>query len=154
LNAIGLIVGGLSPGQFLSEVWHVDVPWNATENSAVKVFGPGEFGCAWFASSTPIQRYIKGLDFGLSVEWRAAFERMLGRPITAAEQAEFAEIANRYEYRIPTDSMPIQVGIECARFLVSMVIGHYRFTERDPIVGGKAKIGVVTYKQESFQLLD
>jgi hypothetical protein len=153
-GSLGLIVGGLSPGQFLSEVWHVNIPWNNTENSAARVFGPGEFGCGWFASSTPIQRYIKGIDYGMSAEWHAATERILGRPLTDEEQGQFREIASRYEYRIPTDSMPIRVGIECARFLVSLVIGHYRFTERDPIVGGKAKIGVVTYRQESFQLLD
>jgi hypothetical protein len=153
-GSLGLIIGGLSPGQFLSEVWHVNIPWNNTENSAVRVFGPGEFGCAWFASSTPIQRYIKGIDYNFLAEWTALIEQLLARPITAAEQAQFRQIAEKYEYRIPTDSMPIQVRIECARFLVSLVIGHYRFTERDPIVGGKAKIGVVTYKQESFRLLD
>lgn len=153
-GSLGIIVGGIGPGQFLSEVWHIVIPWHNTENSAVRMFGPGDFGCAWFASSKPIQRYIKGMDFDLLQEFRTIFEGILGRPLTAAESDQFEVAAGRYEYHIPTDSMPIQMGVECARFLVSFVIGHYRFTERDPIVGGRAKIGVVTYKQESFRLLD
>ena len=153
-GSLGIIVGGLAPGQFLSEVWHIDIPWNNTENSAVRMFGPGEFGCAWFASSKPIHRYIKGIDYDLWVDLNARIEQILARPLTADENAQLAAVTAKHEYRIPTDSMPIQVGIECARFLVSLVIGHYRFTERDPIVGGRAKIGVVTYKQESFRLLD
>lgn len=150
----GLLVGGFSPSAFLSEAWEILIPWNSSPNSARQVFGPGQFGCAWFATSAPIHRYLKGIDRDLLLEWFDTVEKILGRPLTDQEATTFNDITSQHEYRLKTDSMPIQAGIDCARFLVSLVINHYRFASRDPIVGGKPKIGVVTYRAESFRLLD
>lgn len=48
----------------------------------------------------------------------------------------------------------LKSGIACAKFLVDFVLGHYRFAETHPIVGGKSRIGTVTYSQNAFQILD
>lgn len=57
-GTLGLIVGGFSPNAFLSEAWHVIIPWHDQSQSAVNVYAPGNFGTAWFATSDQIQRYI------------------------------------------------------------------------------------------------
>jgi len=43
---------------------------------------------------------------------------------------------------------------EFARWLVDFVLGHYRFAETHPIVGGKTKIGVVAYDHAAFRILE
>jgi hypothetical protein len=151
---LGLIVGGFSSGGFQSELWQIVVPRHATENSAVTVYPAGEFGVAWFASAAPITRYIKGIDTVVSSRIRSLFQEILGREMATEEIERFADILSQAEYPILTAGMPIQSGIACARFLVDFVLGHYRFSETHPIVGGKARIGTVTYSQNAFQILD
>lgn len=149
---LGLIVGGFSPGEFLSEAWEFRIPWHSAPNSAIQVCGPGNFLVAWFASFDPIERYLVGYDRNLMQELSAYVEGILGRPFTPAENAGFAPIRDKYSYRLSLDSMPINAGIEYVKFLVQLVIQHHRFTSPHPIVGGRAKIGVVTYKDDFRQI--
>jgi hypothetical protein len=151
---LGLVVGGFSSGAFLSEVWQVHIPDNNQPSSGRRIYGQGDFGVSWHATSAPIQRYLKGIDFGMLADLEALVERIVGRPFSADEQKEVADIIGRYQYRFVYDSMPIQSAISCVRFLVDMVISHFRFVQGDSVVGGKPKLGVVTYKGEKFQLLD
>jgi hypothetical protein len=53
----------------------------------------------------------------------------------------------QHRYAFSFDGMPIQSGIDCAKFLVNIVLGHYRFVETHPIVGGKTIVGVVTLRR-------
>jgi hypothetical protein len=152
-GALGLIVGGFSPGAFLSEVWQILIPWHDQPNSGTQVYGQGQFGSAWFATSEPIQRYIKGIDPGLTNEILNFIKQTLGRDLTAAESDDFAKLLKNYECATKIDGMPIKAGVDYVRFLVNLVINHYRFAATHPIVGGKAKLGVVTYRQDSFRFL-
>ncbi len=153
-GTLGILVGGFSPNEFLSEAWEIQLPLHAAANSARRVCAPGEFLVAWFATFGPIERYLYGMDRNLLVETSAYVEGLLGRAMTQEEIDAYAPIRDKYAYRIMLDSMPIQTGIDYVRFLVQLVIQHYRFTSTHPVVGGRAKLGVVTYKQESFRLLE
>jgi len=95
-----------------------------------------------------------GFDRGLLGELSTFVEGVLGLPLAQEEINRFAAVREKYGYRISLDSMPIQAGIEYVRFLVQLVIQHYRFTSPHPVVGGRAKLGVVTYKEENFRLLE
>jgi hypothetical protein len=151
---LGLVVGGFSSGSLQSELWEIVIPDHSTENSATRHFGPGQYGCRWFALAAPIERYANALDPTLSVKLKDVFEEILGRALTTDDQAKFAAAIQECRYSFQFNGMPIQSGIDCARFLVDMVIGHYRFAETHPVVGGKAKIGVVTYDQDAFRILE
>jgi hypothetical protein len=153
-GALGLIVGGFSPDAFLSEVWEVVLPVHDTAYSAREIYKPGEYGSAWFAMSEPIQRYIKGSAPNLIYDIVAFAKKVAGRDLDQAEVDELFGLLRSYEYPAKVDGMPIRAGIDYVRFLVNLAINHYRFAATHPIVGGKAKLGVVTYAQESFQLLD
>ena len=153
-GTLGLIVGGFSPHAFLSEAWDIQIPSHREPQSARQICGPGNFIVAWFASFAPIERYIMGYDRGLLNETSTFIEGLLGRPLAAEEIERFAPIREKYSYHIMLDSMPIQVGMDYVRFLVQLAIQHYRFASPHPVVGGKAKLGVVTYKEENFRLLE
>lgn len=151
---MGLIVGGFSPGAFLSEAWHIQIPIHSEAGSAIQVCGPGSFQVAWFATFIPIERYIMGFDRNLLGEITTFIEGLLHRHLTADEISSFGPIRDKYTYRIMLDSMPIQAGIDYVRFLVQLAIQHHHFVSSHPVVGGKAKLGVVTYKQENFRILE
>lgn len=153
-GVLGIIVGGFSPNEFLSEAWEIQIPLHATPNSARQVCARGTFLVAWFATFAPIERYLCGMDRDLLVETSNFIEGLLGRPLTQEEINAYVPIRDKYAYRIMLDSMPIQTGIEYVRFLVQLVIQHYHFTSTHPVVGGRAKLGVVTYKEENFRLLE
>ena len=153
-GALGLVVGGFPAGSLQSELWEIIVPAHATQGSARQIYGVGKYGYAWFASSVPINRYLKGIDIGLLGRLQDLYEGMLGRALTPEEVSPFISAIGEYEYQIKTDGMPIQSGIACARFLVDFVLGHYRFAETHPIVGGKTTIGVVAYDHSSFRILE
>ncbi|MBZ5695958.1 MAG: hypothetical protein LAN36_11445 [Acidobacteriia bacterium] len=151
---LGLIVGGYSPGAFLSEAWHIQIPVDAAPNSSTRLCGPGSFQVNWFATFIPIERYLLGYDRNLLSEIFDFVVELLGRQLTPEEIARFAPIRDKYGYRIMLDSMPIQAGIDYVRFLVQLAIQHHHFASPHPVVGGKAKLGLVTYKEERFRLLD
>jgi hypothetical protein len=151
---LGLVVGGFSSGAFQSELWEIVIPSQASENSARQVWAMGVYGIAWFASAMPINRYIKGYDWQLVDRLETVFKGMLGRDLTQDEANQFLTVFGEQEYHIKTDGMPIQSGIACAKFLVDFVLGHYRFAETHPIVGGNTKIGVVAYDHSAFRILE
>jgi hypothetical protein len=153
-GALGLVVGGFSSGAFQSELWEIVIPANESENSARCVCQAGAIGVAWFASALPINRYLKGFDWQMVSKLEAFFKGLLGRDLTQDELQQAITILGEAEFHIRTDGMPIQSGIDCARFLVEFVLGHYRFAETHPIVGGKAKIGVVAYGHSAFRILE
>jgi len=151
---LGLIVGGYSPGGFLSEAWEIRIPTHADPNSVRQICAPGTFLVAWFATCAPIERYLFGYDRGLLLDTSKFMEEIIGRPLTQEEIDRYTPIRDKHAYSIPVDYMPIQTGIEYVRFLVQLVIQHYRFTSTHAVVGGRDKIGVVTYKEEKFQILE
>jgi len=151
---LGLVVGGFSEGRYLSEVWNITVPVHEKPGSAQQVREPGNFGSQWFALFGPIQRYIKGVDDALLAELARHFEQKLGRALDRAENAEIRSLVAKFEYKIPFPAMPLAEGIAHTRFLVELVINHHRFALGAPVVGGKARLGMVTYREAAFQLLD
>ena len=150
---LGFAVGGFSDTAYLSEIWEVLIPFHNTPNSAKLLRGQGDFGGAWFALHEPIFRYEKGYDRRLLNELKAYFVRIRGTNFTPQEEIDIANILQKYEHQIPFPAMPLQEGVAHARFLVEMVINHHRFAVGAPVVGGKACVGLVTYKGEKFQLL-
>lgn len=153
-GVLGFIVAGFSPGQYLSEAWHLQLPWNNDPNSAEHICAPGNFQVSWYATFGPIERYIKGCDRNLFAEMTTLAATIAGRLLTEEEVNQFVEIVDKHSYRAFLDSMPVQAGIDYVRFLVNLVIEHYRLISQHPIVGGKPKIGVVTYKGEKFKLIE
>lgn len=152
--AFGLVVGGFSYGAFLSEVWNIIIPHHDIKDKLIKSRPQGEFGTNWFAMYEPIRRYIKGFDPQLMGEVEKFFISMLGRPLSQDERKKFEEILNKHEFQIPFPAMPIEEGVNHTRFLVELVINHHRYAVGAPVVGGKAKIGKVTYKSGSFEIMD
>lgn len=152
--SFGLAVGGFSNGAYLSEVWHITIPLHEKPNSAELTRPQGQFGTNWFAMFGPIQRYIKGFDAGLLNEVGGYIVRILGRPLSQTEQEDISKILLKHEYQIPFGGMPMEEGIKHTRFLVELVIQHHRFAVGAPVVGGRTKIGKVTYRGDDFAILD
>jgi hypothetical protein len=153
-GSLGLVVGGFSQGSFQSELWEIVIPKHETAGSARCVFAKGAIGLSWFASAQPINRYLKGFDWQVLGKIDTFLKTTLGRDLTQAEIQQLTASLGECEYHVQTDGMPIQSGIDCARFFVEFVLGHYRFAETHPIVGGKTKIGVVAYGHSAFRILE
>jgi len=151
---LGLIVGGFSAESPLSEVHHIVVPTHAHEGSAQLSRGRGDFGANWFAMFEPIRRYTKGIDAGLIDQLLTWFQDLRGAPITPEEIQHVGSLLLPFEYQIPFAAMPLQEGLAYVRFLVEIVINHHRFSVGAPVVGGRAKIGRVSYTGTEFQILD
>ena len=151
-GVLGLVVGGFSHQAFQSEVWEIQIPVHLEPYSAIQQSARGEYGFTWYASSVPISRYLKGFDTGLMSRLLDLFIEIVGRPFTDEESEKFRKVLRSGEYSVVVSGMPIQSGIDCAKFLVNFVLGHYRFAETHPIVGGKPIIGVVSYDQDAFRI--
>ena len=87
-GTLGFVVGGFSAGAFQSELWEIIIPQHEIPNSSRQIYAPGQFGYAWFASSIPIQRYLKGIDLGL-------LDRLDGVFITQVVQFATAQLGLR-----------------------------------------------------------
>jgi hypothetical protein len=150
---LGLVIGGFSGSEYLSEVWHVLIPHQSAPGTAVRVRGKGEFGTNWFAMYGPVQRYLKGFDPQGAEELLVAFKGILGRDLTSAEIDSLRNVFAKHEYQIPFQAMPMKEGIQHVKFLVELAINHHRFAVGAPVVGGKVGLGMVTYRGEGFRLI-
>ena len=150
----GLVVGGFSSGAYLSEVWAIDIPQHDQPQSAECQREQGQFGTNWFASAEPIVRYFKGYDPVLMNNVLTHISSLTEKAFSQEELEGILSIMDQHEYQVPYMAMPIEEGIAQTRFLVEMVINHHKFSIGAPIVGGKANLGMVTYKGGKFQLLD
>lgn len=151
---LGLVIGGFSSGAYLSEVWEIYIPRDDAVGSAKQRRKQGNFGTNWFSLYTPIQRYMKGIDVDLLNELMAHCEKLHGSPYSDEEKKELSGIIKKYDYTLPFAAMPIQEGVAYTRFLVEFVINHYRYISGHEVVGGKSRLGMVTYRGGDFQLLD
>lgn len=152
--SLGLAVGGFSGTEPFSEVWEIAIPSHNVPNSATQWCHPKEFRCVWFALNEPIIRYTWGYDRRLIKELNDYITKLRGTPLNKTEGSEIEGIMKKFEYQIPCGAMPIQEGIAYVRFQVELVINHHRFALGAPIVGGDARIGIVTYKDKKFQIIE
>jgi|SRR5215216_1854313 len=151
---LGLVVAGYSFGDYLSEVWHIQIPQHGEPGGAELSREQGNFGLHWWGAYGPIQRYALGYDDNLKEDHKSYFQELLGRGFTPEESHELDDIFARYGYEIYSGAMPMREGIEYIRWLVELVVNHYRFIEEQPmIVGGAVNVGLVTYTEEKFRIL-
>jgi hypothetical protein len=155
---LGLVVGGFSPKEYLSEVWNIEIPFHDQPGSATQARQQGNFGSNWYAMFEPIRRYTLGYDPALVDELMGYFTNLRGgQQFAPGEVDQVRQILGHYSYTIPFDAMPMQEGVEYTRWLVEMAINHHRYTIGSPtgapVVGGEVRIGTVTYRGERFELL-
>lgn len=151
---LGFAVGGFSSGSYLSEIWEIKIPFDDKPYSCTLWCGEGDFRPVWFSLNEAIVRYQLGYDRNLIAELKQYFEQLRGSPFTHKENAAITDILNRHQYMIPFGVVPLAEGVAYVKFAVEMVINQYRFAMGAPIVGGKAQVGLVTYKGEQFQILE
>jgi hypothetical protein len=133
-------------------VWEVVIPVHDKAKTARKVRGQGEYGSNWFAMYEPIRRYVLGFD-AQSLQSLIDYFVKRSHPLSAAEEDEVRQLLGKREYPIPFAAMPMEEGVNHARFLVELVINHHRFALGAPVVGGSVRLGKVTYRGEPFQLV-
>jgi hypothetical protein len=153
IPVLGVVVGGFSDGAFQSEVWEISVPLHSTTDSATCWRQQGDFGTNWFAMFGPIARYMKGYDpelLGEVIDYVVSARG--GLLLDPQESAHLQGILNSHEYQIPFALMPIEEGIEHTRFLAELVVSHHRYAVGAPVVGGRVKVGSVTYRGGRFQI--
>jgi hypothetical protein len=158
---LGMVIGGFSSGQYLPELWHVLIPYHAQPNSAQHRLPRGHIGVMWYSMYEPIVRYINGYDQEMVTELTTYVQGLLGREFTPAETDALAAIRGKYQYTVSFSSMPIEQGIEYVRFLVDLAIKHFHFSSgmshqpfTEKVVGGRSRLGLVTYKADRFRILD
>lgn len=151
---LGIVVGGFSAGEYLSEVWQVILPRDNVPQSADQRRGKGQFGANWFALFEPIRRYFKGYDPALLDSVIKFCETKLKAPLSADEKKELHQLVQGFEYQVPFAAMPMEEGVRHVRFLVELVINHHRFALGAPVVGGQVRIGKVTYRGEKFEIIE
>jgi hypothetical protein len=153
IPAFGFVIGGFSYGAYLSEIWSATIPMNQQPGSAQQLRGQGNFGTNWFAMFEPIRRYLKGIDQAVLASILTWAQGLLQRPLDPPEVQALITAINGHEYQIPVAAMPMSEGVAFTRFLVDLVISHHKFAIGAAVVGGKARIGRVTYRGERFQIL-
>ncbi|MCH7613639.1 MAG: hypothetical protein IIB45_09820 [Candidatus Marinimicrobia bacterium] len=149
----GLIIGGFSPGEYLSEVRLIVIPKHDEINSTEIIRQQGSFGTNWFATFEPIRRYFMGYDSNLINDILRFITKDLNRSLNSDEKKQFSSLIGKHEYKVPFNAMPIDEGINHIRFLVELVINHHKFTIGAPVVGGRVNIGMVSYNGRGFQII-
>jgi hypothetical protein len=149
---LGLVIGGFAKSSYRPEIWNIIIPRHDTANSASQIAAQGTIGAIRFAMHEPISRYMDGYAPGLLTAL-ADYVGTIRAPFTAPELQAFRDEAAKFNYPIVFAGMPIEQGVDYVRFLVELVIGHYKYVSGAAIVGGQSRIGLVTYRGGSFSIL-
>lgn len=133
---LGIQVGGYSsdaffPDQFVFQIPHSTSIERIRENNPD---GSQNFGANWFGQTDAITRMYKGFDP------RAVNEIAQG---TESDQNTIREILQRFEYPVLFDGMPLQDAIDFVLWLISLVIGRFRFVIGVPTCAGDIDIAVI-----------
>jgi len=150
---LGFAVGGFSTDAYLSEVWNIVIPQHDKRSSSTQMTGPGDFRPSWYSLCEPIVRYHHGYDNRILGGILDYFTQIRGKPLTKKENDGIQNVIRQYEYRIPFGAIPLGEAIAYVKFLVELVINHYRFAIGAPVVGGRIQLGLVSYRGKKFRIL-
>jgi hypothetical protein len=149
---LGIVLAGYSPGDSLTEVWEVQVPYHREAADIKQVRPKGKFGTNWFGQYFGISRFVKGFDPALMNDVVGYFVENCGVKVDKQLEEGLGQVLAKHEYRMPFDAMPLIEGIDHVRFLLDMVINQHRYVIGAPVCGGNVRIAVVTKK--GFKLLE
>ena len=148
--SFGFVLGGYSANSYSGETWHVFIP---TNKESVQLRKPGDHSFNWFGNIDPINRYLKGYSDNMIDELRKYIELGRGKPFSDQEKQDIDRIIDKSEYLMPATAMPLTVGVELVRFLVSLSINYHRFAIGPAYVAGGPKIGIANYTGGQFEIL-
>ncbi len=150
---IGLVVAGISPNQYLSEIWQILIPIKDPNKAIIKIRERGSFGANWFGQIEPLTRLIKGSSNALPNSILDYLIRKHNISFDNNDRVQIKEIIKRFEYKIPYQAMPIQEGIAHVKYMLDVVIGQTRFVIGAPICGSPIRIGVIRRGETIFKFI-
>lgn len=148
---LGLMVGGFSPDEYLSEIWDVGVHSQSLQEGVKQTREPGEFGSSWRGEIEGVRRFHKGFSFGHLDKVISTILDHFEVEMDPDLEQEIHSIVQSAEYIIPWGGMPLQGGIEYVQFCLDVMINQTRFVIGAPTCGGNVRIGVV--ERENFEFV-
>lgn len=150
LPGFGFVIGGYSANVYWPEVLHVFVP---TTVKPEIMRAQRDLNLNWFGFSEPLERYFKGCSQTILNALLKEFEKIHGSALSEQEKADINALLGKYEYPSTASLMPVSTGVDYVRFLLELVIDHYRFDVGIPAVTGPVRIGKATYAGDRFEIL-
>lgn len=136
---VGLVVAGYSEQGFFPEIWRFVVPFDDdVSNQRPDVDGKPNFGASWFGITEPIVR----LHFGRDDSAVQIISEKFNIP-----PDELRNALRPLEYQVPFPQMPLQDAIEYAHYMISVVIGRFRFVVGAELCGGQIDIAAITQRE-------
>lgn len=144
---LGLVIGGYSSDEYLSEVWQIQIPH---DDKIRQVRVKGNCGSNWFGMNQAIIRLIKGYELTLLNQVVDYFVKKYNVPFNETINEDIKKIVDAHEYRIPYQAMPLQEGVDHVKFLLDVVINQHKFVIGAPVCGGNIRMVVIS-RQKGFQ---
>jgi len=149
---LGLMVGGFSPGAYLSELWDVYVHQNSVEEGVVCTRPEGTFGSSWRGQIEGIRRFHKGFSFNDLDKVIGTILDHFGNEMDGDLRKKLDGVVGAAEYLIPWGGMPLQEGIDYTKFCLDIMINQTKFVIGAPTCGGNVRIAVV-HRDKGFQVV-
>jgi hypothetical protein len=149
---LGLLVGGFSPGEYLSEVWDVMVHASNEQDGVKQSRAPGNFGSNWRGQVEGIRRFHKGFSFQHLDSLVGTILGHFNQNMDQELHSKIQSIIQSSEYIVPWGGMPLQEGIDYVKFCLDIMINQTKFVIGAPTCGGNVHICVVQ-RDEGFTLV-
>lgn len=132
---IGILVSGFSSNNFFPDQWLLDFP-AAKEISELRpnVNGKPSFGANWFGLTDAIIRLHWGRDDQIIDLIANHFKVSVD---------EVKSVADKLQYPVAFEGMPLQDAIDYTVYLVNVAIGRFRFVVGAPLCGGEIDVAVI-----------
>ena len=149
---LGLMIGGFSSNEYLSELWDVAVHTKSLKDGIVQTRASGDFGSSWRGQIEGIRRFHKGFSFGHLDSVIEAILKHYGVQMDNELPEKINSIVRSAEYIIPWGGMPLQEGVDYVKFCLDIMINQTKFVIGAPTCGGNVRVGVVQ-RDEGFRFV-
>lgn len=137
---IGMLIAGYSHDEFFPEEYRFVFPnYKAPERIRPDQNGKPVYGASWHGQRDAIQRLYKGYDPKIG-------QILIDKGIDKKIVVELPKDLVKLEWPMIYDGMPLQDAIDLAEYLITVVIGRFRFLPGAPTCGGAIDIAVITHK--------
>jgi hypothetical protein len=138
---LGIAIGGYSTGAHFADLYGFFLPFDTEPVNYLPDLADGlpNFNVRWFGQTEPLVRLMKGADTELLKE---ALQGQYAEQDALIDAA--LNLYGKFEYPVLFNLMPLQDAIDFAVYLVSVVIGKFRFTMGLPLCGGDIDVAIVS----------
>lgn len=141
---LGLLVGGFSAGEYLSEVWEISVHLDDESTAVRNIFARGVFNTAWRGMTEGLVRFHRGVPLEHADRIiKMVLEHHGIESLDDDLAQKVVGFLDGLAFQVPFWALPLQEGVHYVRFCLDVMVNQSRFVADSAGCGGSVRMAVI-----------